>query len=164
MNGITQFLQLFNPYPGNTFLEVSSGVCEISFALQSLLNEKESKLNLIIYGQEDETLKEQFPNSKIQYIEDIKKPFRVSPRSVDIIVLKNIFNQHQKNEALLKISYTALANAADIIIIEKKGTIDKTAMYELLENNEFRAANFIDIFPNYDLVMAKKMHMWGNGL
>ena len=37
-------------------------------------------------------------------------------------------------------------------------------MYELLENNEFRAANFIDIFPNYDLVMAKKMHMWGNGL
>jgi hypothetical protein len=164
MNGTTQFLQLFNPYPGNTFLEVSSGVCEISFALQSLLNEKESKLNLIIYGQEDETLKEQFPNSKIQYIEDIKKPFRVSPRSVDIIVLKNIFNQHQKNEALLKISYTALANAADIIIIEKKGTIDKTAMYELLENNEFRAANFIDIFPNYDLVMAKKMHMWGNGL
>ncbi|MBT3280705.1 MAG: hypothetical protein HOF69_03665 [Campylobacteraceae bacterium] len=136
----------------------------MSFALQSLLNEKESKLNLIIYGQEDETLKEQFPNSKIQYIEDIKKPFRVSPRSVDIIVLKNIFNQHQKNEALLKISYTALANAADIIIIEKKGTIDKTAMYELLENNEFRAANFIDIFPNYDLVMAKKMHMWGNGL
>lgn len=29
---------------------------------------------------------------------------------------------------------------------------------------DFRAPNPIDIFEKYDLVMAKKMHMWGNGL
>ena len=37
-------------------------------------------------------------------------------------------------------------------------------MLELLETFEFRAANQIDILQEYDLVMAKKMHMWGNGL
>jgi hypothetical protein len=33
-----------------------------------------------------------------------------------------------------------------------------------LEKFEFRAASSIDLIDGYDLVMAKKMHMWGNGL
>ena len=42
--------------------------------------------------------------------------------------------------------------------------MDIEAMKEMLEEFEFRAANEIDVLPEYDLVMAKKMHMWGNGL
>jgi hypothetical protein len=37
-------------------------------------------------------------------------------------------------------------------------------MKALLEEFEFRAINDIEIFDDYNLVMAKKMHMWGNGL
>jgi hypothetical protein len=48
--------------------------------------------------------------------------------------------------------------------MEKKGLMDVHAMVELLAENEFRAPNVIDVLPEYDLVMAKKMHMWGNGL
>ena len=65
---------------------------------------------------------------------------------------------------ILKIAYTTLANTADIIIMQKKGTMDIDAIKEMLEEFEFRAANYIDVLPEYDLVMAKKMHMWGNGL
>jgi len=42
--------------------------------------------------------------------------------------------------------------------------MDIEAMKEMLEEFEFRAANDIDVVEGYDLVMAKKMHMWGNGL
>ncbi|MDQ1245442.1 MAG: hypothetical protein QG565_1783, partial [Campylobacterota bacterium] len=35
---------------------------------------------------------------------------------------------------------------------------------KLLEEFEFRAPNEIDIVEGYDLIIAKKMHMWGNGL
>ena len=35
---------------------------------------------------------------------------------------------------------------------------------EMLEEFEFRSPNEIDVLPEYDLVMAKKLHMWGNGL
>ena len=35
---------------------------------------------------------------------------------------------------------------------------------EILEDFEFRVANYIDLVEGYDLIMAKKMHMWGNGL
>ena len=48
--------------------------------------------------------------------------------------------------------------------MQKKGTMDMWAMKELLERFEFRSPNEIDILPEYDLVMARKMHMWGNGL
>jgi len=48
--------------------------------------------------------------------------------------------------------------------MEKKGVMDVEKIKELLEEFEFRAVNDIDIVQGYDLVMAKKMHMWGNGL
>jgi hypothetical protein len=42
--------------------------------------------------------------------------------------------------------------------------MDIEATKTLLEEFEFRAPNYIDVLDEYDLVMAKKMHMWGNGL
>lgn len=65
---------------------------------------------------------------------------------------------------ILKLAYQTLANSANIIILEKKGTTDIASTKALLEELEFRSANEIDILENYDLIMAKKMHMWGNGL
>jgi hypothetical protein len=65
---------------------------------------------------------------------------------------------------ILKLAYTTLANTANIVIIEKKGVMDIEAVKTMLEEHEFRASNEIDIIDGYDLVMAKKMHMWGAGL
>jgi len=65
---------------------------------------------------------------------------------------------------LIKLSYLTLANTANIIIIEKKGLLNIEALKTKLEIMEFRSANEIDIIDGYDLVIAKKMHMWGNGL
>ena len=81
-----------------------------------------------------------------------------------MIILKDIFYKYQNKEMLLKIAYTSLANAADIVIMEKKGLLDIPLLKQMLEDFEFRAANEIDIVDGYDLVMAKKMHMWGAGL
>jgi hypothetical protein len=36
---------------------------------------------------------------------------------------------------------------------------------ELLDKSEFRAANtIVDLIDGYEVIVAKKMHMWGNGL
>jgi hypothetical protein len=42
--------------------------------------------------------------------------------------------------------------------------MDIEAVKTILEDHEFRAPNEIDIMEGYDLIMAKKMHMWGAGL
>lgn len=161
---LNQFLELFNPYPGNNFIEVSTHLSETTIALKNLLDQKDSTLDLVFYTQKECKLPDSFQESKIQTINSFEKIFRVLPRSADIIILKDIFHLHTNKNLLLKTSYHALANTADIIIMEKKGILNKDEIYQLFEEHEFRATNFIDIVDGYDLVMAKKMHMWGNGL
>ena len=160
---LTDFLKLFNPYPGNHYLQVTSSPDDTTKALDTLLQNVDGELSLVIYDEND-IEKSKYPNIKTQHIKSFKQPFRAMPRDHDMVIFKDIFTQHKNQEMILKIAYTTLANTADIIIIEKKGSMDIEKIKDMLDKFEFRAVNNIDIHPDYDLVMAKKMHMWGNGL
>lgn len=164
MLDLTQFLQLFNPLPGNHYLQVTTIPDETTDALDKILSKVDGELGLVVYDENEIDLKKDFLNTKIQHINSFEQPFRAIPRNYDIVVFKDIFNIHKNQKMILKIAYTTLANTADIIIMEKKGVMDIEAIKDLLEEFEFRASNEIDIVDGYDLVMAKKMHMWGNGL
>jgi len=146
---LEQFSQLFNPLPGNHYLQVTTAKDEITDKLTTMLEKVDGELSVALYN--DENL-------------DFSKPFRAPARSNDIIIFQDTFIAHQNQKMILKIAYTSLANTADIIIMEKKGVMDIETMKNMLEEFEFRAANEIDIVEDYDLIMAKKMHMWGNGL
>jgi len=164
MSDLTQFLKLFKPLPGNQYLQVTTTPDEITDSLNSILSKVDGELGLVVYNENDLNLEDRFKNIKIQHIKNFKQPFRALPRNHDIVVLKDIFHKHENQKMILKIAYTTLANTADIIIMEKKGTMDIEAIKTLLEEFEFRASNDIDVLADYDLIMAKKMHMWGNGL
>jgi len=146
---LEQFLQLFNPYPGNHYLQVCTSEDEITKELRTMMDSVNGELSVVLYN--DDNL-------------DFSKAFRALPRSHDIVVLQDIFHKHDNQKMILNLAYHTLANTADIIIMEKKGVMDIEAIKALLEEFEFRAPNDIDIVEGYDLVMAKKMHMWGNGL
>ena len=161
---LKQFLELFNPYPGNNYLQITTKVDETTQALYELMHGVDGVLNLVLYQEEEINLSPKFPNANIQYIKNFKQPFRALPRTNDIVIFKDIFHLHENQKGILKIAYATLANAAEIIIMQKKGTMDIEATLNLLEEFEFRSQNYIDVLPEYDLVMAKKLHMWGNGL
>lgn len=161
---LKQFLELFNPYPGNNYLQVTTEVDETTEAFYELMKSVDGVLNLVVYDQTELDLSSKFPGANIQYVKNFKQPFRALPRTNDIVVLKDVFHQHENQNGILKIAYATLANAADIIIMQKKGTMDVEATLNILEEFEFRSQNYIDVLPEYDLVMAKKLHMWGNGL
>ena len=161
---LKQFLELFNPLPGNRYIQVTTNVDETSDALYKLMQEKDGEFRLAMYIDGELDLQERFPSSKVQYIKNLVHPFRALPRDNDIVILKDIFDVHHNPELLLKTSYTTLANTAEIIIMQKKETMDIDSVKDILEKYEFRVANYIDVLEEYDLVMAKKMHMWGNGL
>jgi hypothetical protein len=146
---LDKFLQLFNPLPGNHYLHVCTCEDEITTALFSLLEAVEGKLNVALYNEENL---------------NFSQPFRAIPRDHDIVVIKDVFHKHENPKMILKLAYLTLANTANIIIMEKKGTMDIEAIKALLEEFEFRSPNDIDIVEGYDLIMGKKMHMWGNGL
>jgi len=146
---LEQFLQLFNPYPGNHYLQVCTCEDEITKELRTMMDSVNGELSVVLYN--DDNL-------------DFSKAFRALPRSHDIVILQDIFHKHDNQKMILNLAYHTLANTADVIIMEKKGVMDIEAIKALLEEFEFRAPNDIDIVEGYDLVMAKKMHMWGNGL
>jgi len=165
MSDLNQFLQLFKPLPGNHYMQVTTHVDETTNALYKLLENAGGELRIAVYRDEDiSDIQENYPKAKVQHVKNFVQPFRGLPRDNDIVILKDIFHLHQAKDRLLKTTYTTLANTAEIIIMQEKGTMDIPAMLEMLDEYEYRASNYIDVLPEYDLVMAKKMHMWGNGL
>ncbi|MGE4419465.1 MAG: hypothetical protein AB7D38_06495 [Sulfurimonas sp.] len=153
--------ELFNPLPGNRYLEVTTHIDAVSYLLASMMEEVQGRLNIALY--ESDILPQDI-EAKVTHVADIKSLPRVMPREHDMVILKDIYRLHEDKNALLKLAYRTLANAAHIIILEKKGVLDTKELMQTLEDFEFRAANEIDVLEGYDLVMAKKMHMWGNGL
>jgi len=153
--------ELFNPLPGNRYLEVTTNIDGVSFLLAQLMEDVGGKFNIALY---DDIGAEPDIKANISRVAGTKALPRAMPREHDMVVLKDIYSLHEDKGALLSLSYRTLANAAHIIILEKKGAVDTKELMQMLEEFEFRAANEIDIVDGYDLVMAKKMHMWGNGL
>lgn len=146
---LKKFRELFTPLPGNQYLQISTCRDEITTFFEELMDEVDGELKLVLYN--DENLK-------------LNQPFRAIPRNHDKVIFKDVFAKHENQDMLIKLAYITLANAANIIIIEKKGILDIKALKTKLESMEFRSPNEIDIIDGYDLVIAKKMHMWGNGL
>ena len=160
---ISRIKELINPLPGYTILHVTSKADEMSSVLSKMLKEVGGTLNLAIYEPTEE-IEEFDENVKVQYLDGYDKIFRALPRDNDIVIFKEVLASHLDKERMLKNAYMTLANAAQIIIMEKKGVMDISEVKSWLFEREFRAANEIDIIEGYDLIMAKKMHMWGNGL
>lgn len=151
--------ELINPLPAYKILHVSDRVDFLADDLKAILDEVDGVLNLALYESSD-----LMEDVKIQYLSNYDEMFRALPRDHDIVIFYNTFFKHQKQELMIKNAYHTLANAAFLIIIEPKGLMDITFVKDRLENLEFRAPNEIELLDGYDLVMAKKMHMWGNGL
>jgi hypothetical protein len=157
-----QFLELFRPQPANSYLLVSTHADKLSTALARKLKEFDGSLHVTLYPGEHQSLNED--NIKLNFIEDFDTLFRALPRSYDAVIFQDFYHLHTQKERIIKLAYNALANTADIIIMQKKGEMNIEAMLEMLEVSEYRAGNKIDVLDEYDLVMAKKMHMWGAGL
>lgn len=164
MADLELFRKLFNPLPGNHYLYVTTAMDDVSFLLDEMMQKVNGRLNIVVYGKNDLESNSKLCMENIQYVEDFTRTFRATPRDHDIVVFKDIFHSHENQKMILKLAYLTLANTANIIIMEKKGIMDVEAIKTMLEDYEFRAPNEIDIVDGYDLIMAKKMHMWGNGL
>ena len=154
-----QFLELFHPLPGNSYLLVTTKLDSVADALNKKIDAVGGNFSIALYGTG------KFADAKTELIDSLSKPFRALPRDNDRVIFYDIFTRHTSQEMLLKLAYRTLANAAEVIIVEPKGALKPSQTYALLEKMEFRAPNRIeDILDGYDVFVAKKMHMWGNGL
>ncbi|MBV5335240.1 MAG: hypothetical protein JZU49_05485 [Sulfuricurvum sp.] len=102
---------------------------------------------------------------KVNTIKDFNSPIRSATRDYETIILQDVLHLHSFPLKLLQLVYRSLENSAEVIIVQKWGVMETSEVEALLEKSEFRAANTIrDLIEGYDVIVAKKMHMWGNGL
>ncbi len=159
-----QFLELISPQPGFKVLDITTHADALTEAvIEHLKPFPAHRVAVAMYPGKHESF-EAGESLKLQEIPNFNLPFRALPRDNDIVIIRDVLHQHTQLSRLLKAIYITLANTGNIIIITKREDADAEAQMALLEEHEFRAANTIDILEGYTIVMAKKMHMWGNGL
>lgn len=157
-----KILDLFTPQPGYKILDITAHTDGTSALLRARLVPFGGRLAVVQYPGEHAQLPQR-EGTQLQRIPDYKKPFRALPRDNDIVFVRDVLHRHANQERLLKAVYTTLANAGNIVIVTPEETA--ASHLALLEQAEFRAANIIeDVVAGRTVVMAKKMHMWGNGL
>lgn len=140
------FQTLFQKTPNSAFLHINNNCIDI----QTILDSFTKSINATL------TYKD-FDNLNIER-------FRLTARDFEYVIVSNCLAHIQQKDKFIKEVYHSLENSANIILIEEKNNNNLLEMLDILDRNDFRATNSIDIFDHYNLTMAKKMHMWGNGL
>ncbi|MEA1916617.1 MAG: hypothetical protein U9N42_03695 [Campylobacterota bacterium] len=157
---MNQFFELFNFAPGLKVLEVTSHSDSFSHQLYEFLSSNEAELVINRYGENHEDVKAKYVD-----IPTLNAPFRAFAREYKYIILRDILDIHKNPKKLIDFTYHSLENAAFIIVVQsKKSELHVEEIKQMLDDAEFRATNDIDILEDYHVVMAKKLHMWGNGL
>ena len=98
-------------------------------------------------------------------VKNFRAPFKAAARDYEIILLNDILHLHAFREKLLRHAYQGLENSALLIVIQSGGSLPREEVEALLERCEYRAANTIDgLIEGASVTVAKKLHMWGNGM
>jgi hypothetical protein len=94
---------------------------------------------------------------KIFTIKDYRTPAGGVPRDYAAVIVQDVLHLH--------LIYRSLLNASEIIIVQKNGSMGIAEIESLLDEAEFRAINTItDLITGHEIIVGKKMHMWGKGL
>jgi hypothetical protein len=141
-----EFISLFDPFPNTAIYHIDNGCKDIVQLVADVREKLEGDLTF-------------------QSLNEIEqKKFRLKDRNFEYAIASDCLDKVEHQDRFISALYHSLENSAFIIIIQFKGTIDIETMKDILDRNNFRAVNDIDIFEDYHLVMAKKLHMWGNGM
>jgi len=139
---ISEFLELFTITPNIDILDLNNGCDDISKALNELIKPFDGKIVTI----------------NTQVLNELK--IKVKRSSCEYGVISNSILQSEDKHTLMKIITTAIRDSGYIVILEEKEK-SLEEIYELLEEFDFGAISSVDIFEKYNLIIGKKLHMWG---
>lgn len=140
------FKELFADYPNIAILHVDNSLNLVNDALEEVRSKCEGQIKYIKFENE--------PDARL----------RATAREYEYIILGDILSHCPNKDKILKLMYKAIENSGNIIILERKSNNNKDEILSLLDDLGFMASNIIDLFEEFYIFTAKKMHHWGNGL
>lgn len=140
------FKELFSDYPNIAILHIDNSLNLIDTAIEEVRALNGGNIKYI-----------KFENQNSARL-------RATAREYEYIILGDILSHCPNKDKILQLMYKAIENSGNIIILEKKSNNNEEEILNLLDELGFMASNSIDLFDDYYLFTAKKMHHWGNGL
>ncbi len=143
---LSLFKELFSDYTNIAILHIDNSLNLVDETLEQIRIQNEGNIKYI------------------PFLDENSAKLRSTAREFEYIVLGDILSYCENKKEILKLMYKAIENSGNIIILEKKIHNNREELLELLENIGFQAPNYIDLFEDIDILTAKKMHHWDNGL
>ncbi len=140
------FKGLFQPFQNIAILHINNGIEFLNPVIEEVANSLEGNINYI------------------KFVDENSAKLRATAREFEYIILSDILFHCPNRDKVIKVMYKALENSANIVILEKKSNDNLEEIKTLLDKTSFVAINNIDLFEDYHLITAKKLHMWGSGL
>jgi hypothetical protein len=159
-----QLLELIGDAPGLKVLEVTTHADALSAALAEHVRKCGGELAIAAYPGEH-LRPEPAEHLKYSEIKHFRAPFKAAARDYEVIILNDILHLHAFQERLLKHAYQGLENSAILIVLQSRGTMPREEVEAMVEACEYRAVNTIEnLVEGTNATVAKKLHMWGNGM
>ena len=143
---LTLFKDLFQPFENIAILHINNGVDFLNPVIDEVVSSLHGELSYKTFTGENSA------------------QLKGTAREFEYVILSDILSHCDNKDKILQMMYKALENSANIIILEKisHNNVDEVKM--LLDKSSFVAINHIDLFEEYVIITAKKLHMWGSGL
>jgi len=159
-----QFLELVGSVPGLKILIATTHADGLTQALAAHAARCEGELCVAAYPGEHLPM-EPSRTLRVSTLPHFKAPFHAAARDYEIIILHDLLHRHEFREKLLRHAYQGLENSALLIVVQELGTLDAADVESWIEACEYRVVNTIEgVIPGAFVTVAKKLHMWGNGM
>jgi hypothetical protein len=153
---------LLHPTPHTKIMVVTSHLDFMAEELSHFLTPYKGLIDVSLFPGDHQNLT---PFHKTFTIKDFKSPAGGVPRDYASVIVQDVLHLHESPRKFLELIYRTLLNASEIIIVQKNGSMCIAEVESLLDEVEFRAINTIcDLIDGHEVIVGKKMHMWGAGL
>lgn len=155
---------LLHPTPHTKVMVVTSHLDSMIEELGDFLAPYEGLIDVSLFPGEHQPILHSTLH-KTFTLKDYRSPAGGIARDYASVIVQDVLHLHESPRKFLELIYRTLLNATEIIILQKNGVMAIHEVESLLDEVEFRAINAItDLIDGYDVIVGKKMHMWGNGL
>ncbi len=157
-----KLLSIIPQYPGVTLFHMTDEGTEFCKMLDQFCKEKEYTYHLVSASEDFITKAHAQGLGKARKITYKQQRYNQHSKLYDYIYIEVDPEKLENPELFLKKIYAIAKNAAKILFFVPKEKESFTKLEALLEKGNFVAINPIeDMFENYKVLSAQKMHGWG---
>ena len=159
---IEKLLSIIPEYPGVAIFHMANEGTDFCRDLNTYASERDYTYHIVSANEDFITALHEAGLPKARKITYKQQRYNQHSKLYDFIYIETDVESLDKPELFLKKIYAIAKNAAKILFFVPKEKGDFSKLENLLEKGNFVAINPIDdMFENYNVLSAQKMHGWG---